>query len=137
MPPPTSFSLSSLADSCHSRPPSPGHWPKYVNLVQSVLYGGKGSKDDIAFTVNELYDVNASELQLPFGRVKETHRAHVVRFAAFENPLTLAKGSKAISEMFALLSLVPGSMHSESGEVAEASGYGKWLVRRRPAPRRR
>ncbi|ORY85382.1 hypothetical protein BCR35DRAFT_302861 [Leucosporidium creatinivorum] len=101
MPPPTSFSQLSLSDSCHSRPPSPGHWGKCVNQVQSVLYGGKGSRDDIAFTVDELYDVNAT----------------------FENPLTLAKGSKAISEMFALLSLVPGSMHSESGEVAEASGY--------------
>lgn len=32
--------------------------------------------------------------------------------------------------MFALLSLVPGSMHSESGEVAEASGYSEWLGRR-------
>lgn len=62
MPPPTSFSQLSLADSsCHSRPPSPGHWGKCVHQVQAVLYGGKGSKDDIAFTVSELYDVNASE----------------------------------------------------------------------------
>ena len=37
----------------------------------------------------------------------------------------MAKGRAAISEMFALLSLVPGSMHSEAGEVAEAQGYGK------------
>lgn len=67
---------------------------------------------------------------LPVGRVKRRMLISLFGLAAFENPLTLAKGSKAISEMFALLSLVPGSMHSESGEVAEASGYSEWLVRR-------
>lgn len=96
MPPPTSFSQHSLADSsCHSRPPSPGHWAKAVNQVQSVLYGGKGSKDDIAFTVSELYDVNASEYNLSVGRVKR--RKLIPAFArsgSFREPAHARKGKQ-------------------------------------------
>lgn len=107
-----------------SHPPTPGHHRKAVNEVQRVLYGGRGSRDEISFTVDDLYDPNASELAVSaLSRRKQLTRTP---FAAFENPLTLAKGRAAISEMFALLSLVPGSMHSEAGEVAEAQGYGKF-----------
>ncbi|KAK4054814.1 hypothetical protein OIV83_000738 [Microbotryomycetes sp. JL201] len=96
MPPPSSFSQFD------SRPHSPTYHRNAVLEVQSVLYGGRNtSREQIAALVNELYDENAT----------------------FENPLTLAKGRQSICEMFALLALVPGAMHSELGDVAEAHGY--------------
>ncbi|KAK4058121.1 hypothetical protein OIO90_000860 [Microbotryomycetes sp. JL221] len=96
MPPPSSFSQFD------SRPHSPTYHRNAVLEVQNVLYGGRNtSREQIAALVNDLYDENAT----------------------FENPLTLAKGRQSICEMFALLALVPGAMHSELGDVAEAHGY--------------
>ncbi|GJN91776.1 hypothetical protein Rhopal_004799-T1 [Rhodotorula paludigena] len=67
--------------------------------VQSVLYGGRGrDRDEIRRVVAELYDGGAT----------------------FENPLTLARGRDAISDMFALLALVPGTMYSELGDMTES-----------------
>ncbi len=40
--------------------------------------------------------------------------------AVFENPLTLARGKTAIADMFALLSLVPGTMWSEMGDMTHS-----------------
>ncbi|GAA5831823.1 hypothetical protein JCM11251_003899 [Rhodosporidiobolus azoricus] len=82
--------------------PSVQYYRNTVHEVQSVLYGAKGrDRDEIERVCKEVYDDGAS----------------------FENPLTLARGRRAIGDMFALLALVPGTMWSEMGDVAESQGY--------------
>ncbi|BGP36886.1 hypothetical protein JCM10449v2_000788 [Rhodotorula kratochvilovae] len=91
------------------QPFSAQHYRSAVDDVQSVLYGGRGrDRDEIARVVGDLYDSGAT----------------------FENPLTLARGKDAISDMFALLALVPGTMWSEMGDLTESrSAYdGNRLV---------
>ncbi|GAA5890291.1 hypothetical protein JCM8208_002768 [Rhodotorula glutinis] len=85
------------------------HYRDAVDDVQSVLYGGRGrDRDEISRVVGDLYDSGAT----------------------FENPLTLARGRDAVSDMFALLALVPGTMWSEMGDLTESrSAYdGNRLV---------
>ncbi|GAA6005630.1 hypothetical protein JCM10207_005276 [Rhodosporidiobolus poonsookiae] len=106
---PAKFALAEVAPT--PAPPSPGaasvqldhaHYRNAVHEVQSVLYGGRGrDREEIERVVAQLYDGGA----------------------AFENPLTLARGRTAIGDMFALLALVPGTMWSEMGDVTEAAGY--------------
>ncbi|POY72010.1 hypothetical protein BMF94_5019 [Rhodotorula taiwanensis] len=78
---------------------SAAYFRRAVHRVHDVLYGGRGKdRTEIDNVVRELYDTGA----------------------AFENPLTLARGKPAIADMFALLALVPGSMWSEMGEVTHS-----------------
>ncbi|GAA5862771.1 hypothetical protein JCM8547_006540 [Rhodosporidiobolus lusitaniae] len=81
---------------------SPHYFRNAVHEVQSVLYGGRGRDHaEIERVVGQLYATGA----------------------AFENPLTLARGKDAIKDMFALLALVPGTMWSEMGDVTESVGF--------------
>ncbi|BGP53097.1 hypothetical protein JCM8202v2_000656 [Rhodotorula sphaerocarpa] len=78
---------------------SAAHFRRAVHRVHDVLYGGRGrDRTEIDRVVREHYDTGA----------------------AFENPLTLARGKSAIADMFALLAFVPGSMWSEMGEVTHS-----------------
>ncbi|GAA5830614.1 hypothetical protein JCM5353_001311 [Sporobolomyces roseus] len=101
---PTTFNQpSTLQDPFNSysspKPLRSGHHRESVVEVQAVLYGQKGK--DRERVIEELYTNDS----------------------IFENPLTLAKGKEAISDLFGLLALVPGVSWSELGDVTESQSY--------------
>ncbi|GAA5879288.1 hypothetical protein JCM3774_006425 [Rhodotorula dairenensis] len=95
----TAVDLFDDGASAQSPPLTAGYFRKAVCRVHDVLYGGRGKdRIEIDQVVRELYDTGA----------------------VFENPLTLARGKSAIADMFALLSLVPGTMWSEMGDMTHS-----------------
>lgn len=96
--------------------------------VHSVLYGGRGKdREEICELVKEAYEGGASESGCAFGRVAGVKRADWSPFAAFENPVTVAKGRQQIADVFCLLGLVPGSLWSELGDICESPSYGAFV----------
>ncbi|GAA5980391.1 hypothetical protein JCM10908_001638 [Rhodotorula pacifica] len=95
----TSIDLFNDGASTQSPPLTAAYFRKAVCRVHDVLYGGRGKdRIEIDQCVRELYDTGSM----------------------FENPLTLARGKNAIADMFALLSLVPGTMWSEMGDMTHS-----------------